>query len=268
MKIIRVTDRNREGFQEGLASLEKRATYPLGDDFFQIDHGGDYFRFFERLGKMVYYVIVEEEAGVIGAAAGIVRKLSFRAGSPPKSTFYLCDFKIEPRFRGRDIALKMAGHGFFRNYLRCPRGYAITMNDPAQETNRIVYLANKFRWASSEVAGPLLLFSLGHDEMRHHGPLLEEHRGPLSYLSLGGVKDIILQSTGEAMPLLHVQFGPCAEPGHPEPLPEHTHMFCSLAGDPLTKALEARGVAPSATAAIIFHRMPDCDWRFILTSDI
>ena len=254
--------------QEGLASLEKRATYPLGDDFFQIDHGGDYFRFFERLGEMVYYVIVDREAGVIGAAAGIIRRLSFSAGAPPKSTFYLCDFKIEPSYRGKNFALKMAGHGFFRNYLRCPRGYAITMNDPAQETNRIVYLADKFRWASTEVAGPLLLFSLGYDEMRRHASLLEEHRGPLSYLSLGGVKDIVLQSNGEAMPLLHVQFGPCAESGHPEPLPEHTHMFCGLAGDLLTEAFAAQGVTPSASATIVFHRMPDCDWRFILTSDI
>ena len=268
MKIVRVTARHREGFQEGLASLEKRATYPLGDDFFQIAHGSDYFRFFERLGKMVYYAIVDEEAGVIGAAAGIIRKLPFREGTTPRSTFYLCDFKIEPRFRGRSIGLKMAGHGFFRNYLRCPRGYAITMNDPTQDTNRIVYLAGKFRWASSEVAGPLFIFSLEHDDMMRHASLLEEHRGPLSYLSLGGVKDIILKSTGEAMRLLHVQFGPCAEPGHPAPLAGHTHMFCSLAGDPLTEALEARGVAPSASAAIVFHRMHECDWRFILTSDI
>lgn len=268
MKIYSITDKNREKFQEGLEALEKRATYPLGDDFFQIDHGEDYFRFFERLGKMVYYVLVDDVDGVVGAGSGMIRQVPFRAGEKVRSTYYICDLKIDPKHRGSNASLKLATHGFFRNYLKCPRGYAITMNDPTHKTNRIVHLAHKFRWASITAEGPLLLYSLNQDEMNEHAPVVEKHRGPLSYMTLHGIKDIVLQSTGKPMDLAHVQFGPCAEQGMSEPQPDHVHMFCTPTADPFAEELEERGLVPSATATIINHRMPNCDWRFILTSDI
>jgi hypothetical protein len=45
-------------------------------------------------------------------------------------------------------------------------------------------------------------------------------------------------------------------------------MFCALEGDPLSRALDSRGVRPDATATILAHRMRRCDWQFVLTSDI
>ena len=70
------------------------------------------------------------------------------------------------------------------------------------------------------------------------------------------------------MPLLHVQFGPCAEQGHSDPIDEHVHMFCVPAGDPIESELASGGHSPSATATVLAHRMKRWDWRFILTSDI
>ncbi len=83
-----------------------------------------------------------------------------------------------------------------------------------------------------------------------------------------GKKDIILQSTGSAMPLLHVQFGPCAEQGQAEPLDDYVHMFCVSVDHPLLEALKHQAIYPSATATVVHHGMEKWDWRFILTSDI
>ena len=99
-------------------------------------------------------------------------------------------------------------------------------------------------------------------------PILRGHFGGVSYLSLEGKKDIILQSTGSRMPLLHVQFGPCAEQGHPKPLDDYVHMFCVSVDHPLLDVLKHQSIYPSATATVIHHRMEKWDWRFILTSDI
>jgi len=268
MQILRITERNRLELQPGLEALETQATYPLGSDFFKIDHGDDYFHFFRRLGLLTYYAIVHDDGTVIGAAAGILRRLPFKPDGVARRTFYLCDLKISPAHRGRNVSLKLATYGLFRHYLRCPRGYAITMNDPSQKTNRIVHLAHKFRWASTDVAGPLLIFSLDAERMNQLAPVVVKHRGPLSYLSLRGIKDIVLQSTGAPMPLLHVQFGPCAAEGEVAPLSGHTHMFCTPSRDPLAAELKGLGYEPSASATILHHRMRGADWSFILTSDI
>ena len=78
----------------------------------------------------------------------------------------------------------------------------------------------------------------------------------------------MLQSTGVPMPLLHVQFGPCAEQGHLTPLEGYVHMFSVSMEHPLLEVLGHQGVSPSATATVVHHRMEQWDWGFILTSDI
>ena len=118
------------------------------------------------------------------------------------------------------------------------------------------------------MAAGLELFSLNCAEMEAFAPVLELHRGPLSYLSLAGRKDIVLQSTGAPMPLLHLQFGPFAETGRMRPVPGHVHMFCTPTRDPLSEAARAHGLEPSATATVAQAGMTGQTWNFILTSDI
>ena len=118
----------------------------------------------------------------------------------------------------------------------------------------------------------LELFSLDAEAMRGVLSTIERHRGDVSFLSLGGVKDIVLESTGRPMPLLHLQHGLGASLGSgtpvSSPLEDHVHMFCSPASDPLNAELRAAGLTPSATASVLAHRMSGCDWRFVLTSEI
>lgn len=260
-RFVKITPKLRAEFGPRIAELEKSASYPLGNDRFRIDHGADYFAFFDRLGDLHYYTAVVGDR-VVAVGAGIVR-------SRPERMWYLCDLKVHPDFRGRHLPLRMLSHAFLPNYLRCRRGYAISMNttrpDGTPAPNRIAKMLGRFRWAPI-AKGPLLwVYSLGAEAMRSAAPVLERRRGPLSYLSLGGVKDLVLESTGAPMPLLHVQFGPCAAPGAPEPKDGHTHMFCVPDGDPLAAELDVR---PDASATIVHHRLPDLDWSFVLTSDV
>ena len=114
----------------------------------------------------------------------------------------------------------------------------------------------------------LNLYSLDASEMLDLAGVLTAQRGTLQYLSLAGTKDIVLESTGTAMPLLHVQFGPYAQAGRSAPSREGVHMFCTPAGDALDSAVRSRGYEPTATASIVHVGMAEVDWSFVLTSDI
>lgn len=267
MKFVRVTQKLRPTYQKGVAALEAIATYPLGSDFFKIDHGADYFAFFDRLGRLEYRAAVAGD-DVVAVGAGILRRVPFRQGGPLARTWYLCDLKVHPLHRGSRIPLKMLGSAFLWNYLKCPRGYAITMNPGDGSPNRVVRLLKNFRWAPVRFAVNLEIFSLDHAQMTQAAPLVEKHRGPLKFLALSGIKDIVLQSTGKAMPLTHVQFGPSGTHGVTAPLPGYVHMLCAPEGDALAQDLRATGLRPNATASVVHHRMENCDWRFVLTSEI
>jgi hypothetical protein len=264
MKFLRIKPSDRSRFQKRVADLETIATYPLGSDSFKIDHGKDYFAFFDRLGQssdMVHYHAALDGDRVVAVGAGVIRRV-------PERTWYLCDLKVHPDYRGTHIPLQMLGGAFLPNYLRCARGYSISMNPGDGRPNRIVKLLGRFRWAPIRLATTLKIFSLNATEMQAAEPLLKKHRGAVSYLSLRGIKDIVLSSTRSPMPLLHAQFGPCASQGLDQPQPGSMHMFCAPEGDPLIQELRAAGAEPTASASVIHHRMPHSDWRFILTSDI
>ncbi len=253
-------------WQPGITALEAGAWYPLGEDRFRIDHGVDYFAFFRRLGALRYYV-AEVDGEVVAVAAGVLRRVPLVEGGPLKRCWYLCDLKVRPDHRGAHLPLRMLSRAFPLNYLRCPRGYGISMNPPGG-ANRMVRLLQRFRWASATLGATLELFSLDAVEMNRARAFVETHRGPISFLSLAGKKDIVMEGTGRPMPLLHVQFGPLAEAGAPAPVPGSVHMLCAPVGDPLAAGLRRLGFTPSATASVIQHRMGSSDWRFVLTSDI
>ena len=254
-------------FQSRIAELERGTSYPLGEDRFEIDHGADYFAFFTRLGQLHYYVVLDGER-VVAVAAAILRRVPLASGEKPKAVWYLCDLKVHPEYQGRYIPVSIFVHAFPKLYPRCARGYAISMDADSERPNRVARMLKRFPLAPMLIATRLGIISLDAKQMQEVEPLLREHFGCVSYLSLAGKKDIILQSTGAPMPLLHVQFGPCAEQGLTEPREGYVHMFCVSMDHPLLEVLEHQGVSPSATATVVHHRMEKWDWGFILTSDI
>jgi len=123
--------------------------------------------------------------------------------------------------------------------------------DPPDGENPVVRLLGHFSLAPMSVGTTLLFYRLDRAQMTAVTPLLQTHQGEHSCLSWAGTKDIVPQSTGGPMPLLHVQHGPCAQTGLAEPQPGHVHMFCSPAEDPLTRRMYDAGHPPAATASVL-----------------
>jgi len=258
---------DRQQWHSAIVALEKGVRYPLGDDFFEIDHGDDYFAFFDRMGTSAMYAAIDHHTlAAIGSI--VMRSIPPHEATSPRSCWYVCDLKVFHKYRRNRIPIKMFKAGFPRKYPICPRGYAVSMNPGDGSENPVVRLAGHVKLAPVSVGAHLLFYSMSAEEIRAHRSILELHRGPISFLSMRGIKDILLESTQAPMPMLHLQFGPCAEAGLEEPLEEHIHMFCTPSDDPLAEAMLAIGVMPTATATVLHHRMGDWDWSFILTNEI
>lgn len=267
MKFHCITSIERAYFQPKIVAIEETAIYPLGDDFFQLDHGLDYFAFFDRLGEVNYYAALDASR-VAAVGAGVLRQIPYRQGETVQPAWYLCDLKVHPDYQGQHLSLRILRHAINANILRCAKGYAISMNPGDGSYNRLARVLEGFSLVRFRCTALLNIYSLDAMAMKNLQPLLSEHRGEISYLSLRGIKDLRLQSSGEILPLLHVQWGSSAQEGNSEPILGYAHMFCVPANDDLAMLLAAKEIYPNATASVISHGMDQCDWRFILTSDI
>ena len=249
-----------------LAAVERVVRYPLGEDTFRIDHGDDYFAFFRRMGEVRYAVAFDAADRLLGIVVGVSRTLPIPRAGRSRSIWYLCDLKVfgaGPGISGVSRALAAT----FRQGLEKGSGYGISMDPPAGP-NRVVGLLRRIGFVR---AGRLQLFGLDADSAAVWRPRLEERFGKVSgFLSLAGVKDIVVDGSGP-MPLLHLQYGPCAthSPSFSRPQSGCVHMFCVEGRDPLAESLRGAGIAPTgeATVVCVGERLTD-DWSFVLTSDI
>lgn len=267
-------DRNSRGkYEKSIAALEELASYPLGDDQFKIDHGSNYYAFFDRMGDTVFHCMFDGDR-VVAVAAAITRLLADTSGNEHR-VVYLCDLKVHPDYRGQGIPLRMARRGFWRSVLTTRKYYAISMNKPGQSQNRVAKLLSHFRWLPMEATGPIDIFNLSAIDLKRM-PSLEQFIGPYHFLSLTGIKDIVLQSTGKPMDLWHLQHGPCSSDiGEQDfgkqadrPSASGVHMICCQREDEIWSYLAQQGHRPDSSATIIHTGMKKFSWSFVLTSEI
>ncbi len=262
MRFLRIRRDELPAWQTEIDALEHLSVYPLGDDAFRLSHGADYFAFFERMGRVFYYAM-EDSGHLVAVGCGVLRDKPRR--------WYASDLKVHPDFRGRHLPVALLRRAFFQNYIRCPRGYGVAM-DPADGRPPPSYrLLKHFRWLPFSLFAitPLDIFSADAATMARARPVIEAARGPLHFVSLRGIKDLVLESTHAPLPLLHVEFGVTRGPGVVDaPQQGFTHMWCAPRNDALLTALARMDIAPSAGATIIHHNLSRFDWSTLTTSEI
>lgn len=263
IEIIALTEKNRAEYGSRLQKFENIAEYPYGGDFFKLDHGADYFAFFARLGEPLFHVALSGEK-IVACAAGVLRTIEIE-GRELKA-WYLCDLKVAREYALEKIPAKLFRKNLFANYLKCSRGYAVSMN-PASGQNRIIKLLERFRWIPIRYAGKLNFYSFDRTAAEEFHDELSEKLGRISYLSLKGKKDLIMKSTSSRLPLLHIQHGAQATSAMANPSEDGTYMICCSENSELDELLHKR-FPVSATASVLSHRLSPKDWNFILTSDI
>lgn len=266
MRFFRISQTQLPRWQAQLEALEGLSEYPLGTDSFRVSHGQNYFAFFERMGEVAYYGL--EDAGqLVAVGCGILRP----AEVGRKRCWYVSDVKVHPQFRGRHLMVHLFARAFFQNYVRCPRGYAVAMDAADGRMPPSLRSIQHFRWLSATATGyvRLNIYSADEEAMSRLWPVVTAGRAQARLVSLRGVKDLVLQSSKQPLPLLHLSFSARPAPVSFEaPQPGSMHMWCAPQESALAQALSRLQVLPTATATVLHHRLPGFDGSALETAEI
>ncbi|AYV78563.1 MAG: hypothetical protein Edafosvirus18_12 [Edafosvirus sp.] len=263
-------------YHNKIQDFEKKMShkYPLGNDFFTINHGKNYYKFFERMGDLNMQICTDKNDNVIATGCHILRNINNNKKVWTK-VWYICDLKVDEKYRGNRISLKMLINTFVPSIIKSDKCYGITMNDGNKE-NKIVKLAKKINYGPIKFksGGQIYIYSLNYNQMIIAQPIIERYMGPLYYISLLGIKDLVLESNKKPMKLLHVNYNGIANFKKNRnaytfrPLRGYTHMFCCHENSPLFKQLTKNNIITDISATIIHYNMDNCDWKFLQTSEI
>ena len=236
--------------------------YPIGDDYFYISHGLDYFAFFRRLGEL-HYIIATNNREIIGGMAGIQRTIQ-DINKGYHNVWYLCDLKVDKKYQGQSISKKIFGKALYVG-TGGKKFYSISMYPTSK---KIMHLLEYIKYVGIKPYGYLYIYSYDYNDMMKHHKKLEKRFGKIFYACLKDKKDIILKSTGQSMNLLHLQhntfYDKSDENNYLQQHLDYKHILCLHESDPLNEILNNH----TTKALIIGMNMNQFNWDFILTSDI
>lgn len=238
--------------------------YPLGNDQFKISHGNNYYTFFNRIGDP-QMIVVTDNQNIIATGCAVLRK-----NPNDQWTWYLCDLKVNKSYRNQWIPYKILKNAYHLSNIT-NKAYGITMND-SSGSNKVVSLINKIPLVKFKVAGILYIYQVNANTMRSVQPLLEQYYLTVSYVSILGIKDLILESTGEPLKLLHVNYDIYGRSKYGNYtttiIDNYEYMFCLFQNHPIKKILDNNNIVTNITATIIQSNMDDYQWDFIQTHEI
>lgn len=278
-----------------LKAFESKFNYPFSEkERFRIEHGknGDYFAFFKQLGKPYFFVAtckenkiitkvinnqnvtIEQKAGDIAAVGcSILREIKNTNGKLKKA-WYICDLKVNEKYQGEHLPLKITETVAAKRFLQCPRGFAICMNPMHGEPKAAKIFKNHGPFPGLNTQ-TLNLYTLTKSQVNKlhkaiknrlvkHGYMKENQK--LTYKSTSGMKDYIIfdANSSHRWDLLHIQ----PDVKGCEPKENAVHMICSVENSQLDDEFKQLIGAPSSTAQIVSFGMQDFDFNFLTTNQI
>lgn len=242
--------------QKKLSEFDQHFSYPLGSDFFSLDHGHNYFHFFRRLGEP-RFLLAWSGGDLIGVVGCVLRTLPFQK----RKVWYLCDLKIRPDFQGKRLVHEFLKVGLSAFLQDSSWGYGLSM-DREDGSNPVVSFVTRLNGLGFENRGKVYFYLFPKAFEEKFKKLLEGANRTFGWLSLSGSKDLVLHSTGEILSLSHLVWGAAA--GNAGSTDYLLASFWEL--DPLNQLIQKAGFSVSATASLLSNLPREVDWSF-LTSD-
>ncbi len=258
----------QEKYNAKLNEFEKNFSYPLGNDRFTISHGKNYFQFFNNLGQ-AFHVLALHDDRIVASVAIVQRKLI--RNEFEEIAYYLCDLKILNAYRGKNIIqefIKFARQ--FNVMLPTDKCYSVSMDSGNHNVNRLSKITSRMQDLNLELGGRLLIYLIDQKTLKTIETNLNQHFGSYEFKSLKGVKDLILQSTGQALNFVHLFPKKIQEDPFQPPFDIKTasYMFCLPEGSCLVEELHRKEVEHFATASILQKNMDLFKWNFITTGEV
>lgn len=226
--------------------------FPFGNDMFRISHGKYYMAFFERLGIPKLTIVYDNE--IVGSMISINRYMC------DSDVYYLCNLKIQKYYRGNNLTNKLLMYNFIP-YVAYKKWYFLSMeNEFSPKINRFMGIFYKQR--------KLYIYTLDYYDMCIVIDNIKSIIGDYYFISLKGVKDLILKSTNEPMKLLHLQYGPLANNNTNinNPIDGYYHMLCAYENSSIKNILDKINIKTNVIGNIIGSYIPENN--YILTSDL
>jgi len=266
MRVFELKAHQREEYNEKLIQFESVFCYPLGADTFSINHGLDYFAFFDQLGR-THVFIGQEDDQIVAVAIAVSRNIDLYNCGNKEKVWYICDLKVHPNHRGKKFLEDFIILCTKKHKHADSKVYGISMN-PLNGINRLTLLLPKLSVLSGlklSISEELIFYSINHSQLIKVKNLLINRYGKLGFVSLSKQKDLILSSTQKPIDILH--FSENGEFDFSSVENTTKYMFCFTKHDSLNNDFENLSIHPIATASI-FSNITDCDWRFIRTYEI
>ena len=266
--------------QKRVIDFEKRLNnyYPLADDRFYIDHGEDYFAFFERLGELYYMAKIDSRQRIVGTVACVLRSIQlldplfFNPLQKRIKVWYIGDLKLDPKYRNQRFPFKLFFKYGMQFWSKSSRVYAISM-DSGSKPNRILKLVQKIPFGDFKSGGKLYIYTINYKELKTIDQILKRYFGPYHFVNLANIKDLILESTGRKMNIKHL-VRDCYSKNKNSSMrisrkrSQNLFMFCVHSSNGLVETLKKAGITTNTSATIIHRQMDNTDWNFINTSEL
>lgn len=282
-----------------LQQFESEFIYPFSEaEEFRIKHGvnGNYFSFFETLGKPYYYVaiakknkkifkningkkvLISQKKGEIAAAICCVLEDVKTYKGEDLRAWYICDLKVNQRYQGEHLPTLMAKKISFWRYLQCQRGFAICMN-PVVGEPKAASIFKKHGSYKGMDEKKLNLYTLSAEQVEQQSACIKEAlvkhgymkvNQQLDFVSTHGLKDYEIRNkethATHSWNLFHIR------PGRPKEVrslsSEATYMICAIEGTALDDDFKKYLGFPSSTAQLISYGMKDVDFNYLASNQI
>lgn len=268
IKFIKITQQNRILYCEKLSQFEKIFSYAFGSDSFSIEHGKNYFAFFDRLGESNFFIALDNQE-IIMTVSVIIRHIKLSRNSRPEKIGYICDLKIHPEYRGRYLIQKLTVFAKREFQDVSDKFYAISMDQVPFSFNRLLNITQKLTILPLSKASHLVFYLLSYEQGKIAEMFLKNYFKTLNFISLSGQKDLILKSNSKALPFLHLSSETQNSLKNFETWQiGFQHMFCIPSHELIIEDLAKLGISYFTTATILQHGINTSDWRFIYSCDI
>lgn len=264
MKIIKITSDNKHLYNEKLMRFEKLFSYELGHIKHVVDHGEDYYAFFEDMGELVSYIAVDGEE-IAALAVGVLREVYLLKDENPKKVWYIADLKVAPNYRGQRLTHMLIRRAYIDNFAKAQKIYALSINKIDNQSNHVTQFAPRLPLLPLKVSSTLFLYLCTYEEMRVVEPILNKNLGLTGYVNIMDKKKLV--TSDGPIPILHAYYD-MNQKVIGTPQENFMHMFCIPEENALTNKIQTLGIHPIATAAALYYGGGSCDWKFIISSEI
>jgi len=255
--IVEITEHNRDQYHQQIKDFEKKMQcwYDLGEDEqFKLDHGQNYYKFFDRQGKLHLFVYLDRNQ-VVGTCGAVLREID------NQKIWYLCDLKVLPEKRGNHTTTRMFFKGLSKIF-HSRKAYCVNMGDGRTITKINQYIP----FFKIDDQKKLYIYTIDSKTMTKVRKTIENQwQTPISFLSLRGIKDLILKSTDQPKKLYHVNRN---NKYQTDIVDGYDYMFCCLEDDSIREVLTQQGITTDVVATVLSMNMKNQDLSFLQTSEI